>query len=91
MFKKYIINIFISIDQLINTILGGDMDMTLSARLGRNYRGTWMERFVDWLFQWQGNENGHCENADWWESDEGKDAIIALLKKYEKNNNNTTA
>ena len=80
MFKKYLKNIIISIDQLINTLAGGDPDMTISARLGRNYRGTFIARFVDWLFQWQGNKS-HVENADYWESDEGKDAVIALNKK----------
>lgn len=43
-----------------------------------------MERLVNWMFKWQNRLDGHCENADWWESDEGKDAIIALLDKYEK-------
>ena len=79
---KYLKNILISIDQLINTILGGDPDMTISARLGRYYRGTWIERLVDWMFKWQGNKSGHCENADYWESDEGKDALSELLKQY---------
>jgi len=76
MIYKYLKNILISIDQIINTILGGDPDMTLSARLGRNYRNSWMERFVDWLFKWQKRPGGHCENADWWEKDEGKDSVI---------------
>lgn len=73
---RYIHNIFIAIDQLINTILGGDPDMTISARLGRNYRGTKIEKIVDWIFSYQNNPEGHCENADEWEKDEGKDAII---------------
>ena len=85
MLKKYLRNILISIDQFFNTLAGGDPDMTISARLGRNYKGSWLERFVDWLFKWQNRPDGHCENADWWESDEGKDAIIALLDKYENN------
>jgi hypothetical protein len=82
---KYLKNILISIDQLVNTLAGGDPDMTISARLGRNYKGTWLEKFVDWMFQWQGNPNGHCENADWWESDEGKDAVLAFKDKNNKN------
>ena len=86
MIKKYIKNILISIDQLVNTLFGGDPDMTISARLGRNYRGTWMERFVDWMFSWQNRPDGHCENADWWESDEGKDAVIASADKKDKSN-----
>ncbi len=76
MILKWIKNILISLDQLANTILGGDPDMTLSARLGRNYRGTWIERLVDWMFAWQKRPGGHCENSDWWEQDEGKDAVL---------------
>lgn len=78
MLKKYLYNILISIDQLGNTILGGDPDMTISARLGRNYRGTWMSKVVDWMFAWQGHKS-HTENADFYEQDEGKDAVIALV------------
>jgi hypothetical protein len=77
MFKKYIYNILISLDQLGNTILFGDPDETISSRLGKNYRGTWIERLVDWMFY-----DGHCENAE--EKDEGKDTILAI--KNNKNN-----
>ena len=35
MIKKYIFNLLISIDQLANTILGGDPDETLSSRMGK--------------------------------------------------------
>ena len=34
--KKYIINLLISIDQLFNTILGGNPDETISSRMGRH-------------------------------------------------------
>lgn len=73
---KYLKNILIGIDQLINSICGGDPDETISARLGRNWQGSWMQRFVDWLFKWQKRPGGHCSNAHWWEQDEGKDQII---------------
>jgi hypothetical protein len=74
---RYIRNILISLDQLVNTIFGGDPDMTISGRLGRNYKGTRLERFVDWLFRWQKRPGGHCENAAWWEKDEsGSDSIF---------------
>lgn len=33
--KKYIWNLFIAVDQFINTILGGDPDETLSSRMGK--------------------------------------------------------
>lgn len=80
MLKKYIRNILISIDQLVNTILGGDPDWTISSRLGRNYPGTWMAKFVDWLFAWQGYENGHVDNAQKWETDDGSEAIFSMNK-----------
>jgi len=35
MFCKYCWNILIAIDQLINTICGGDPDETLSSRMGK--------------------------------------------------------
>ena len=76
MIYKYIKNILIAIDQLLNTILGGDPDMTISSRLGRNYKGSWMADCVDWLFQWQNHPGGHCDNAQYWEKDDGSDAII---------------
>lgn len=73
---KYLKNILIAIDQLVNTICFGDPDETISSRLGRNYDGTWIEKFVNWLFKWQ--KDDHCSNSI--EYDEGKDAIIALNK-----------
>ena len=33
--KKYFWNVLVSIDQLINTIFGGDPDETLSSRMGK--------------------------------------------------------
>lgn len=88
MLMQYIKNIFIATDQWINAVLCfGDPDETISARLGRNWKGTWMYRFVDFLFSWQKREGStsHCENAHWWEQDEGKDQIIALKDKNNKN------
>jgi hypothetical protein len=33
--KKYLWNIIVSIDQLINTLIGGDPDETISSRMGK--------------------------------------------------------
>jgi len=35
MFKKYMLNLLISVDQLGNVIFGGDPDETISSRLGK--------------------------------------------------------
>lgn len=35
LFLQYIFNIAVSLDQLVNTILGGDPDETLSRRISR--------------------------------------------------------
>lgn len=35
-FKTYVWNILIGVDQLVNAILGGDPDETLSSRMGKN-------------------------------------------------------
>jgi hypothetical protein len=33
--KKYLLNVLIGIDQLVNAALGGDPDLTISDRIGR--------------------------------------------------------
>lgn len=70
---RYLVNLLVSVDQFGNTIAGGSPDETISSRLGRNYRGSWVERGVDLLFFWQGKD--HCEKAVEPE-DREKDAVI---------------
>lgn len=36
LFGKYIFNILIALDQLLNAIFGGDPDETMSSRLGKD-------------------------------------------------------
>lgn len=63
--KKWIFQILIAIDQLLNAITGGYADETLSARAyrmrakGQPYWG-WAANAIDELFFWQ---EGHCELA----------------------------
>ena len=79
MVKKYIINILISIDQLGNTIAGGDPDETISSRLGKikiRHGGTipWyhpMAKIIDWALD-QIDPN---HSIDAIEADEGKDSL----------------
>lgn len=67
-------NLFIAVDQLINTLLLGHPDETLSSRLGRakdkeRYVWVWYLRwFVNYLFFFDysyraGQKVWHCENS----------------------------
>jgi len=78
MLTQYIKNILIAFNQGINALLGGDQDMTISGRVGRNYKDTWIAKLIDWMFSWQKRDGSksHVENAEYWERDEGKDAVI---------------
>jgi len=63
---RYVINIFLTIDQMLNTILLGHPDETLSSRLGRSVdkeRYTWVRYtrvIVDGLFFF---DKEHCKNS----------------------------
>ena len=59
--KKYLWNILISLDQLVNTIAGGSPDETVSSRIGRNYTGSVAEDVVNFLFWWK--TKNHCVEA----------------------------
>lgn len=68
MVKRYIWNILISIDQFLNTVLGGEPDETISSRMGKRARkgdklGKCICKFLN-LF-----DKGHCEKSI--EEDEG--------------------
>jgi len=69
MVKRYIWNLLIAIDQLGNTILGGDPDETVSSRLAKLNRkghkiGVIGCKLLDKI------DKGHCEKSI--EKDEGK-------------------
>jgi len=70
---KYFWNILISIDQLFNTIFGGDPDETISSRAGKARRNgkAWGRALCSVLDKIDKN---HCsENI---EEDEGKDGYL---------------
>lgn len=54
--------VLVAIDQLLNTLIGGMADETLSARAYRRYlRGKpWCARIINIIFFWQEN---HCKEA----------------------------
>lgn len=57
-FKQYILNLFIALDQFLNTIFGGHPDETISGRLGRNYPNSELRKVVDYFFG-----KGHCNHV----------------------------
>lgn len=72
--KKYFVNLLIGLDQLGNTIIGGDPDETISSRAGkvittraREEHGLWgwLCRALHLL------DPGHCKDSI--EHDEGRD------------------
>ena len=80
MIGKYFLNFLISIDQLGNTICGGDPDETISSRLGKikvKHGGKipWkkpLAKIIDWGLD--KIDPGHSIDAI--EKDEGDDALI---------------
>lgn len=55
--------ILVAIDQLVNTLMGGMADETLSARAWRNHmkgRRSWPVKVIDTIFFWQ---KDHCREA----------------------------
>lgn len=68
---KYVWNVLISVDQLANTILGGDPDETISSRAGkRQYKSRWATVLCWFLNKVDTN---HCKKSI--EEDEGSRQI----------------
>lgn len=72
MMNKYLWNILISIDQLANTILGGDPDETISSRAGKlQEKRKWACLLCKLLNYF---ETDHCKKSI--EKDEGSRSIV---------------
>ena len=56
--KNYILNLLVSLSQLINTLRGGDPDELLSSFAYREDIG-WLIWLINGIFQ----DDSHCENA----------------------------
>lgn len=69
-FKRYLFNLLIAVDQLVNTVFGGDPDETISSRLGKYHPKSVLGKTVNTLFFWQ---KDHIQESI--ESDEGGNAI----------------
>ncbi len=71
--KRYLRNILIAFDQLVNTLAGGDPDETISSRVGKREDGNerFWARVVDKLFFWDKNHSTKSV-----EPDEGNDSLL---------------
>jgi len=78
--KKYIWNNLIAIDQLFNTVTGGDPDETISSRVGKRMRSGnpgYLARSLCYILEKL--DPGHCQDSI--EDDEGKDSIKNYTKE----------
>jgi len=71
MIKQYFLNLLISVDQLVNTVFGGDPDETISSRFGKNENCGFCQAICRFLSH---IDKGHCANSV--EEDEGNDRVI---------------
>jgi len=66
--KRYLWNVLIGLDQLLNAVLGGDPDETISSRMGKQ---THRCRLCRWVCRLLGKiDNDHCLKSI--EPDRGK-------------------
>lgn len=73
--KKYIYTILIALDRLGNALAGGDSRETISSRVGKNpkcsFLAAWLHKLLNWL------QPGHCEKSKETEhKDIGKDNVF---------------
>lgn len=78
--KLYIRNVMVGVDQLGNTLIGGDPDETISSRVGKAAQrgdrlGLALELVINALF-WPVDGWGHCRACI--EPDEGDREVIRL-------------
>lgn len=59
---QYPTNLFFAADRLLNAVLFGDIDETISSRVGRLYPGSWINWAIDiFALDWKrGSRPGHC-------------------------------
>ena len=70
--KKYFWNIWVSFDQFVNTLFGGDPDETISSRVAKRRPGCVFCRLLCWFLD--KIDKGHCDKSI--ELDEGDNAAI---------------
>ena len=76
--KRYFWNLLVAFDQLVNTLTGGDPDMTLSGRMGRAVAEGRCKacRGVCWVLD--KFDKDHCARANKNEADEGAGQVAKV-------------
>lgn len=69
---RYVFNILVALDQLVNTVFGGDPDETISSRSGKLQDRVWWARGLCWLLNKL--DFDHCKRSV--EPDEGKNRLV---------------
>lgn len=69
--KKYVFNLLKALNQLVNTIIGGDPDETISSRCAKN-QDKWIWRMLGAVLEFI--DPGHLSRNI--ETDEGKDQVF---------------
>lgn len=92
LFKRYIRNILVMLDQALNVLTFGDEDETISSRLGKSQRGDFgpvsqslslpLAKLVDLIALKVFKDPNHCETNI--EESVGKNALKALYNDYAK-------
>ena len=65
--RKYVVNVYIGIDQQQNSALGGNPDECISSRAGEHYPK--IAKLIDWLFR----NPKHCQESI---ANEKDDAVL---------------
>ncbi|WP_395459835.1 hypothetical protein ACHMW5_35780 (plasmid) [Azospirillum melinis] len=83
---RYLLNLLIAVDQLVNALCAGDPDETISSRLGKARRGDFGPRMaaatapirwlVDAVFRVVFRQPDHCARSI--EEDEGRNDLARL-------------
>ena len=74
--QRYFENVLVSIDQLLNTLTGGDPDETWSSRFGKYQDRVWLYRVICRVLDIF--DPHHCEKSI--EEDEGEYQVIPMSK-----------
>lgn len=61
MIKKYIFNVLMALDILLNAIAGGSYREPISSRIGKNPKCSFLAEFLHKILNWL--ENNHCEDS----------------------------